>query len=411
MPVYQYLQRHMSSGQSCLLLAMNMAKVGGPLSGVRVLTHIWTSQVHSLLHLLLYSPLQSSTNLVGYSYHMILRIRTPSEDDSPRPHGQSCGSRLGSPHWNLRCHDAMMITYGLLLWTIWIWLDITCRSYGFMMFNDVLWRFTPFYDWWLFLSLGSKNLRKQNVLMDLDDHQWWLMEWLMDTIGAYVLLKSSDHYTRFMIKGQICCTRKWEARSVSKLMQYKQYQAASSPARTSICSMRSLHREWASRKHQVTDPPAKSKWYDCSLKERSKGGEKMKLLYFVWSPPWHLYILLLANLLAFYLTYFLAFDLAFYLAYLLAFYLAYLLADVLAYLPADVLAYLLAYLLAYVLAYLLAFHLAFYLAYLLAYYLANLLAFHLAFYLAYLLAYYLANLLAFYLANILALYLAYLLAF
>ena len=42
-------------------------------------------------------------------------------------------------------------------------------------------------------------------------------------------------------------------------------------------------------------------------------------LYFVWSPPWHLYILLLANLLAFYLTYLLAF----YLAYLLAFYLAY----------------------------------------------------------------------------------------
>ena len=116
-----------------------------------------------------------------------------------------------------------------------------------------------------------------------------------------------------------------------------------------------------------------------------------KILYFVWSPPWHLYILLLANLLAFYLTYFLAFDLAFYLAYLLAFYLAYLLADVLAYLLAYVLAYLLAYLLAYVLAYLLAFHLAFYLAYLLAYYLANLLAFHLAFYLAYLLAYYLGQ--------------------
>ena len=52
-----------------------------------------------------------------------------------------------------------------------------------------------------------------------------------------------------------------------------------------------------------------------------------KLLYFVWSPPWHLYILLLANLLAFYLTYLLAF----YLAYLLAFYLAYLLAYLLAY--------------------------------------------------------------------------------
>ena len=47
-----------------------------------------------------------------------------------------------------------------------------------------------------------------------------------------------------------------------------------------------------------------------------------KILYFVWSPPCHLYMLLLANLLAFYLTYLLAF----YLAYLLAFYLAYLLA-------------------------------------------------------------------------------------
>ena len=110
----------------------------------------------------------------------------------------------------------------------------------------------------------------------------------------------------------------------------------------------------------------------------------------MWSPPWHLYILLLANLLAFYLTYFLAFDLAFYLAYLLAFYLAYLLA----------------------------FHLAFYLAYLLAYYLANLLAFYLAnilaLYLAYLLAFYLtfylAYLLTFYLAYLLALYVAYLLA-
>ena len=42
-----------------------------------------------------------------------------------------------------------------------------------------------------------------------------------------------------------------------------------------------------------------------------------KLLYFVWSPQWHLYILLLANLLAFYLTYLLAF----YLAYLLTYYL------------------------------------------------------------------------------------------
>ena len=70
-----------------------------------------------------------------------------------------------------------------------------------------------------------------------------------------------------------------------------------------------------------------------------------KILYFVWSPPWHLYILLLANLLAFYLTFYLAFYLTFYLAFYLA------------------------YLLAFYLAYLLAFYLTFYLAYLLAFYL------------------------------------------
>ena len=69
-------------------------------------------------------------------------------------------------------------------------------------------------------------------------------------------------------------------------------------------------------------------------------GEKnmQKLFYFVWSPPWHLYILLLTYLLVFYLAYLLAV----YLAYLLAFYLVYLLA----------------------------FYLTFYLAYLLAFYLA-----------------------------------------
>ena len=71
-----------------------------------------------------------------------------------------------------------------------------------------------------------------------------------------------------------------------------------------------------------------------------------KILYFEWSPPWHLYVLLLANLLAFSLTYLLAFYLAFYLAYLLA------------------------YLLAFYLAYLLAFYLTLYLAYLLTFYLA-----------------------------------------
>ena len=95
-----------------------------------------------------------------------------------------------------------------------------------------------------------------------------------------------------------------------------------------------------------------------------------KLLYFELSPPWHLYVLLLANLLAFYLTYLLAF----YLAYLLAFYLAYLLAFYLAYL----LQYVLAYLLALYLAYLLTFYLAYVLANILALYLAYLLAFYLA---------------------------------
>ena len=109
-----------------------------------------------------------------------------------------------------------------------------------------------------------------------------------------------------------------------------------------------------------------------------------KKLYFVWSPPWHLYILLLANLLAFYLAYLMAF----YLAYLLAFYLAYLLAFYLAYLLANLLGFYLAYLVAFYLT----FYLAFYLAYLLAFYLAYLLAF----YLVYLLTFHLAYLLAFY---------------
>ena len=93
----------------------------------------------------------------------------------------------------------------------------------------------------------------------------------------------------------------------------------------------------------------------------------------MWSPPWHLYIFLLANLLAFYLTYLLTFYLAFYLAYLLAYVLAYLLAFYLA----NLLAFYLAYLLAFYLTYLLAFYLAFYLAYLLAFYLTYLLAFDL----------------------------------
>ena len=52
----------------------------------------------------------------------------------------------------------------------------------------------------------------------------------------------------------------------------------------------------------------------------------IKLLYFELSPPWHLYVLLLAGLLAhflpIYVAYLLAFDLAFYLTHLLVFYLA-----------------------------------------------------------------------------------------
>ena len=187
----------------------------------------------------------------------------------------------------------------------------------------------------------------------------------------------------------------------------------------------------------VKDVKAGSFWVPSSSIRRSKSrkmldhkrfwtvisGMVKQILYFVWSPPWHLYIFLLANLLAFYLTYLLAFYLAnllaFYLAYLLAFYLTYLLAFYLAYLLAFYLTYLLAFYLAYLLAYILANLLAFYLTYLLAFYLANLLAFYLAhllaFYLTYLLAFYLAfhlaYLLAFYLAVYLAYPLAYLLAF
>ena len=125
--------------------------------------------------------------------------------------------------------------------------------------------------------------------------------------------------------------------------------------------------------------------------QKTKYAIELKLLYFELSPPWHLYVLLLANLLAYYLTYLLAF----YLAYLLAFYLTYLLA----------------YLLAFYLAYLLQYDLAYLLALYLAYLLAHLLTFYLAFYLANLLAFYLANILALYLAYLLAFYLAYLLAF
>ena len=108
--------------------------------------------------------------------------------------------------------------------------------------------------------------------------------------------------------------------------------------------------------------------------------------YFVWSPPWHLYILLLANLLAFYLKYFLAF----YLAYLLAYYLLNFLAFYLANILALYLAYLLACYLTFYLAFYLAYLQALCLAYLMAFYLAYLLAFYLTFYLPYFLAFYLA---------------------
>ena len=108
-----------------------------------------------------------------------------------------------------------------------------------------------------------------------------------------------------------------------------------------------------------------------NLGSRKKIEYKITLLRVI--PTMTFIDLLLANLLAFYLTYLLAFDPAFYLAYLLA----------------------------YILVYLLACLLAFYLAYLLA----DVLAYLLAFYLAYLLAYYLANLLGFYLAYLVAVYL------
>ena len=39
----------MSGGQDYLLPSMAVAKMGGPPSAVKVLTQIWTSQVHSLL--------------------------------------------------------------------------------------------------------------------------------------------------------------------------------------------------------------------------------------------------------------------------------------------------------------------------------------------------------------------------
>ena len=95
----------------------------------------------------------------------------------------------------------------------------------------------------------------------------------------------------------------------------------------------------------------------------------------MWSPPWHLYIFLLANLLAFYLTYLLAFYLAYLMAFYLAYLLAYLLTFYLTYLLTFFLAYLLTFCLAYLLTFCLTFFLAFYLAYLLTFYLTSFLTF------------------------------------
>ena len=52
------------SGGQNYLLAMDMAKVGGALSVVKVFTRSWTSQVHFLL-------LESSANFVGYSFLLV----------------------------------------------------------------------------------------------------------------------------------------------------------------------------------------------------------------------------------------------------------------------------------------------------------------------------------------------------
>ena len=147
---------------------------------------------------------------------------------------------------------------------------------------------------------------------------------------------------------------------------------------------------------------------DCS----NPSNIEKKILYFELSPPWHLYVWLLAYLLAFYLPYLLQYVLAYLLALYLAYLLAYLLTFYLAFYLANLLAYVLANILALNLAYHLTFYLAFYLANILAFYLANIMALYLAyllaFYLAYLLAFYLAYLLAYVLAYLLALYLAYL---
>ena len=100
----------------------------------------------------------------------------------------------------------------------------------------------------------------------------------------------------------------------------------------------------------------------CGVSREGHGRDRVSLNYrsFMFGKlpppacPRLCYVLLLANLLAFYLTYLLAFYLAYLLAYLLAFFMAYLLQYVLAYL----LAFYLTYLLTLYLAYLLVFYLA-----------------------------------------------------
>ena len=49
--IYIYIYIYVCGGQN-YLIAMDMAKVGGPLSVVTVFIQIWTSQVHSQLLLL-----------------------------------------------------------------------------------------------------------------------------------------------------------------------------------------------------------------------------------------------------------------------------------------------------------------------------------------------------------------------
>ena len=61
-----------------------------------------------------------------------------------------------------------------------------------------------------------------------------------------------------------------------------------------------------------------SKWVWRCPEYSLEAFDKQKILSFEWSPPWHLYILLLTYLLAFYLAYLLAYLLTSYLAFYLA---------------------------------------------------------------------------------------------